>query len=127
MESHSSADYRFLIPKTHSSPVGTQGEMATSIPYCLEPGITPDSIRREMARQPHMRQLAKFLAPQRQIYLLQSTSQEQLELAAQYIGTFHRLHQGHRAFDWAIYPDDADSDSPGAALDDLQSSGDSEY
>lgn len=125
-QTHLFADYRFLIPKTHSSPVGTQGEMATSIPYVLEPGITPESIRREMARQPHMRQLAKLLDPQRQIYLLHSTSQEQLELAAQYIGTFHRLHQGHSAFDWDICPDDEDSDPSGDELDDLMSSGDSE-
>ena len=84
-------DYRFLIPQVHSAPVNNWGEVATSIPYRLEADITPEAIRRELGRQPHMRQLAQALDPQRKVYLLHSASQELLELAAQYIGTFHRL------------------------------------
>ena len=113
MTTHLSADYRFLIPRTHSSPVGTEGEMASSIPYVLEPDITPESIRRELARLPHMHQLAGLLDAQRRIYLLYSTSQEQLELAAQYIGTFHRLQQEDSGSLWDVFPDDADPDPPG--------------
>ena len=39
-------DYRFLIPKIHTIPANRQGEMATSILYRLEEGITQESIRR---------------------------------------------------------------------------------
>ena len=98
-------DYRFLIPKIHTIPANRQGEMATSILYRLEEGITQESIRRELERQPHMRPLAKALNPDRKVYLLHSFSLEVLELAGEDIGSFHRLDG--RA-DW--YEDDVEDE-----------------
>ena len=86
-------DYHFLIPQAHSAPVNQRGEVATSIPYRLGEGITQETIRQELERQPHMRPLVKALEPGRKVYLLHSSSLELLELAAQYIGTFHRLDE----------------------------------
>ena len=86
-------NYQFLIPQAHSAPVNQWGEVATSIPYRLGEGITQETIRKELARQPHMRPLAQALEPGRKVYLLHSSSLELLELAAQYIGTFHRLDE----------------------------------
>ena len=99
-------DYRFLMPGIHSAPVNQRGEVATSIPYRLEEGVTQGSIRQELERQPHMRALARALDPERKVYLLHSSSQELLDLAAQYIGTFHRLDE--RA-DW--YGDDVEDEA----------------
>lgn len=50
--------YRFLLPNLKREPIGTQGEVAQYIPYRLEEGITPDSVRRELERMPHMAALA---------------------------------------------------------------------
>lgn len=117
-----SLDYRFLIPQVHTTPINTWGEMARSIPYCLEPGITQEGIRRELARQPHMAQLAKALDEENRIYLIHGSNEEQLELAAQYIGTFHRLGQGTGCMDWDdCVEEDDESDSD--AEEDLQDSG----
>ena len=90
-KSTASQDYRFLIPKIHISPLSDSGQTARSIRYRLEEGITPQQIRRELADQPHMKALAQALDPQRKIYLLCGFNNELLELAAEYIGTFHRL------------------------------------
>ena len=115
----SCADYHFLIPQVHTTPINTWGEMARSIPYCLEPGVTRESIRRELARQPHMAQLAKALDEENRVYLIHGSNEEQLELAAQYIGTFHRLGQEADALDWEdCVEEDDESDSD--AEDDLQ-------
>lgn len=84
-------EYRFLIPQIRTLPVGTQGEMASSMPYRLEEGITRESILAELKSQPHLAGVARALEAEKQVYLLHGRNREQLELAAQYIGTYHRL------------------------------------
>ena len=84
-------EYRFLIPQIRTLPVGTQGEMASSMPYRLEEGITRESILAELKSQPHLIGVARAVEEGQQVYLLHGRNREQLELAAQYIGTYHRL------------------------------------
>ena len=79
--------YRFLIPQIRTLPVGTQGEMATSMPYRLEEGITREGILAEVKSQPHLAGVARALEEEQRVYLLHGRNREQLELAAQYIGT----------------------------------------
>lgn len=84
-------DYHFILPNIQKKLIGTQGEQARSIPYRLEEGVTPESIARELRRQPHMAELAEKLDDERRIYLLEGPDAEQLFLAAEYVGTWHRL------------------------------------
>lgn len=108
---HAPTEYRFLIPQTHTMPVGTQGEIATSLPYRLEPEITRESILEELKRQPHMAGVAQALEGGQQIYLLHGGNQEQLELAAQYIGTYHRLGCSHvELMEWENSEEDEDEE-----------------
>ena len=51
-KTNSCADYHFLIPQVHTTPINTWGEMARSIPYCLEPGVTRESIRADSRALP---------------------------------------------------------------------------
>lgn len=91
MSRNQTVNYRFLLPQVKKEPVGNQGEVAQFIPYRLEEGVTEESIRQELEAQPHMEPLLRSLDPGRKIYLLESASMEVLELAAEYIGTYHRL------------------------------------
>ena len=91
MSRNQTVNYRFLLPQVKKEPVGNQGEVAQIIPYRLEEGVTEESIRQELEAQPHMEPLLRSLDPGRKIYLLESASMEVLELAAEYIGTYHRL------------------------------------
>lgn len=84
-------DYRFILPNIQKKLIGNQGEQARFIPYRLEEGLTPEAILQELRRQPHMAQLAQKLDADRRIYLLEGPDVEQLFLAAEYIGTWHRL------------------------------------
>lgn len=87
-------NYRFVLPNIQKKLIGTQGEQARFIPYRLEEDLTPEDILRELRRQPHMVQLVQTLDAGRRIYLLESSDAEQLFLAAEYIGTWHRLKNG---------------------------------
>lgn len=91
MSGNQTVSYRFLLPQVKKEPVGNQGEVAQFIPYRLEEEMTEESIRQELAAQPHMAPLLRSLDPGRRIYLLESSSLELLELAAEYVGTYHRL------------------------------------
>lgn len=84
-------DYRFILPNIQKKLIGTQGELARFIPYRLEEGLTPEDILQELRRQPHMAQLVQKLDAGRRVYLLEGPDAEQLFLAAEYIGTWHRL------------------------------------
>ena len=84
-------DYRFVLPNIQKKLIGTQGEQARFIPYRLEEGLTPETILQELRRQPHMAQLVQKLDAGRRVYLLEGPDVEQLFLAAEYIGTWHRL------------------------------------
>lgn len=84
-------DYRFILPNIQKKLIGTQGEQARFIPYRLEEGLTPEAILKELRRQIHMTQLVQKLDAGRRIYLLEGSDAEQLFLAAEYIGTWHRL------------------------------------
>ena len=86
--------YRFILPNIQKKLIGTQGEQARFIPYRLEEDLTPEDILQELRRQPHMAQLVKKLDAGRRVYLLESPDAEQLFLAAEYIGTWHRLKNG---------------------------------
>ena len=83
--------YRFVLPQLKKQYLGTQGQLAQYIPYRLEKDLTPEAIRAELTRIPHMARLAEQLDLSRRLYLLQSTDPEALLLAAEYIGTFFRL------------------------------------
>ena len=91
MSRNQTVNYRFLLPQVKKEPVGNQGEVAQFIPYRLEEEVTEESIRQELEAQPHMEPLLRSLDSGRKIYLLESASMEVLELAAEYIGTYHRL------------------------------------
>lgn len=83
--------YRFVLPQLKKQYLGTQGQLAQYIPYRLEKDLTPQAIQAELARMPHMAQLAEHLDLSRRLYLLHSSDLEVLQLAAEYIGTFFRL------------------------------------
>lgn len=113
-------EYRFLIPEIRTLPVGDEGEMASSMPYRLEEGVTQESILNELKGQPHLAEAARALEAGQRVYLLHGRNQEQLELAAQYIGTYHRLGCSKwELADWAdgYEEDEEDGDglSPGPA------------
>ena len=84
-------NYRFILPNIQKKLIGTQGEQARFIPYRLEEDLTPEAILQELRRQPHMAQLVQKLDAGRRVYLLEGPDPEQLFLAAEYIGTWHRL------------------------------------
>lgn len=83
--------YRFILPNIQKKLIGTQGEQARFIPYRLEEDLTPEDILKELRRQPHMAQLVQKLDAGRRVYLLEGPDAEQLFLAAEYIGTWHRM------------------------------------
>lgn len=83
--------YRFVLPQLKKQYLGTQGQLAQYIPYRLEKDLTPEAIRAELTRIPHMARLAEQLDLSRRLYLLHSSDLEALLLAAEYIGTFFRL------------------------------------
>lgn len=103
--------YRFVLPQLKKQYLGTQGQLAQYIPYRLEKDLTPEVILAELARMPHMAQLAEHLDPSRRLYLLHSTDLEVLQLAADYIGTFHRLSDPNScAYQEAFMQDEEEED-----------------
>jgi len=86
--------FHFVLPNVKREIIGTQGEVARYIPYRLEEGLTPEGILEELRAQPHMAALADYIARDRKIYLIESESEELLQLAAEYIGCYHRLAEG---------------------------------
>lgn len=103
--------YRFVIPKVMREPIGTQGEIAEYIPYHMSDGATPDKILSELRRQPHLKALADYISSDRRIYLLESSNEELLNLAAEYIGTFHRLDEDYDSCYDEASLEDEESDS----------------
>lgn len=87
-------DVIFILPQTKKTVIGTQGEVAEYIPYRMEDGVTPERILRELRAQEHLAPLAEYISVGRRIYLIESESREVLQLAAEYIGTYHRLEEG---------------------------------
>ncbi|MDO4531357.1 MAG: AAA family ATPase [Bacillota bacterium] len=83
--------YHFVIPEIKTELIGTQGEKAVFMPYTLEERLSTEGILEELKRQPHMAKLASYIDPEKKIYLLEGSSLEQLQLAAAYIATYHRL------------------------------------
>lgn len=102
--------YRFILPNIQKKLIGTQGEQARFIPYRLEEDLTPEDILKELRRQPHMAQLVQKLDAGRRIYLLEGPDAEQLFLAAEYIGTWHRMkNELDECYD-AVKDEDGDTD-----------------
>lgn len=87
-------NFHFVIPKIKKEIIGTQGEVAQYIPYRLDENLTPKDILAELRAQPHMAPLADYISSDRRIYLIESSNVEVLQLAAEYIGTYHRLADG---------------------------------
>lgn len=83
--------FRFVTPQVKKEIMGTQGEIAQYIPYRLNEDLTADDILDELRAQPHMAPLADYISKDRKLYLIDSDSDELLQLAAEYIGTYHRL------------------------------------
>ncbi|MBR6543215.1 MAG: AAA family ATPase [Anaerotignum sp.] len=84
-------EFKFVIPEVKTELVGTQGEKAEFMSYCLDEDITMESILAELRRQPHMAGLADYISTDRKIYLLEGDDLEVLQLAASYIASYHRL------------------------------------
>lgn len=104
--------YRFVLPQLKKQYLGTQGQLAHYIPYRLEKDLTPEAIQAELARIPHMAQLAEHLDPSRKLYLLHSMDLEVLQLAAEYIGTFYRLSDpASCAYQEAFMQDEAEEEA----------------
>lgn len=100
-----------VIPKVVREPIGTQGEIAQYMPYHLKDGLTPDKILSELRRQPHLKALADYITPHRRIYLLESGSEELLNIAAEYISTYHRLEDEYEpCYEEASLEDDDSSE-----------------
>ncbi|MDE6589050.1 MAG: AAA family ATPase [Oscillospiraceae bacterium] len=106
-------DYRFILPNIQKKLIGTQGEQARFIPYRLEEDLTPEAILKELRRQPHMAQLVQKLDAGRRVYLLEGPDAEQLFLAAEYIGTWHRLKNEMDECYAAVNDEDGDPDMEG--------------
>lgn len=105
--------YQFLLPQVRKEPIGNQGEIAQYIPYRLEESVNQESILRELKAQPHMAELVRYLDPNRRIYLLECSSMEVLELAAEYIGTYHRLENCYAHYYDYISDEDIEEDGSG--------------
>ena len=84
-------DFKFVIPEVKTELVGTQGERAEFMSYCLDDDVSTESILAEIRRQPHMAGLADYISEDRKIYLLEGEDLEVLQLAASYIATYHRI------------------------------------
>lgn len=103
-------NYRFILPNIQKKLIGTQGEQARFIPYRLEEDLTPEDILKELRRQPHMAQLVQTLDAGRRVYLLEGPDAEQLFLAAEYIGTWHRMkNESDECYD-AVDDEDGETD-----------------
>lgn len=110
----SRTNYRFVLPQMKREPVGKEGEVAQYISYRLEGGMTMELIQQELEQQPHMAPLLDHLDPARRIYLLGSSNVEVLELAAEYIGTYHRIaNSGDFYYDSIDEEEDAAEEASG--------------
>ena len=58
-------EFKFVIPEVKTELVGTQGEKAEFMSYCLDEDITMESILAELRRQPHMEGLADYISTDR--------------------------------------------------------------
>lgn len=97
--------YRFVLPDIRKTPFGSDGVIAEYIPYRLGEDLCADAIAEELRRVPHMKQLSGLLSPERRLYLLHGDNLEALQLAASYIGSYHRLCTEEKDLDEAGYYD----------------------
>jgi len=86
--------FHFVIPQLKKAILGTQGEVAQYIPYRVDEELSSKDILDELRAQPHMAPLADYISSDRKLYLIDSENEELLQLAAEYIGTYHRLADG---------------------------------